>query len=197
MLAGLDPTAGEPNAPAPLDGIDAWPFVSGAAATSARRELVYSHRMFQFANTSKTPCYNVSTPEGAKCITGTVQRDRWKLVVGPIRQNGWFGWFSPNTTSPINKTSPVLTNTACPPDAPCLFNLNTSITEHEDVAAQNPQVVASMLVWFDELAAEYHPPMRNPPVDMDGYCAAVNGNFNFVGPWQRETNAQLLARVDT
>lgn len=107
-------------------------------------------------------------------------------------QNSWFGWFSPNVTTPINKSSPVLTDPACLPGTPCLFNLNESITEHDDVAGQNPDVVASMLSWFDEIAKEYHPPMENPPLDLDGYCAAVNDNFNFVGPWQRVPVADLI-----
>jgi hypothetical protein len=57
---------------------------------------------------------------------------------------------------------------ACPPDQPCLFNLNTSMTEHDDVALANPGIVKDMLVWFEELAKTYHPPMENPPVDLDG-----------------------------
>eukprot|EP00038_Savillea_parva_P017558 m.20799 g.20799 ORF g.20799 m.20799 type:complete len:673 (+) comp3829_c0_seq1:86-2104(+) len=195
-LAGLDPTVGEPNAPAPLDGMDAWPWISGTEENSARHDIVYSHRMFTFANETKAPCYNLSTPEGRKCVTGTVQRDGWKLVVGPIHQNGWFGWFSPNASVPLNKSSPALTNSACFPDAPCLFNLNDSITEHEDVAASNPDIVSSLLEWFDSLATEYHPPMKDPPTDLDGYCAAVEGNFNFVGPWQRLANDELLADLN-
>ena len=30
-LAGVDATAGEPGAPSPLDGVDAWPWISGVA----------------------------------------------------------------------------------------------------------------------------------------------------------------------
>lgn len=60
------------------------------------------------------------------------------------------------------------------------------MTEHEDVAAQNPAVVSSMLRRVAAVAEDYHPPIHDPPEDLDGYCAAVEANGNFVGPWMRQ-----------
>lgn len=118
-----------------------------------------------------------------------MQVDGWKLIVGAERQNGWFGWFSPNVSNPINRTSPVITAPACE-QRPCLFNLNTSITEHEDVARHQPDVVQRLLARFRELTHEYHPPQRNPSPDLDGYCAAIKLNGGFVGPWQEVANEE-------
>ena len=50
------------------------------------------------------------------------------------------------------------------------------MTEHDDVAEANPDVVRSLLRWVDQLASEYHPPVKNPRVDLDGYCAAVQAS---------------------
>jgi uncharacterized coiled-coil protein SlyX len=187
-IAGIDPAAGEPNAPSPIDGIDAWPWISGNQPHSDRRELVYAHGMFKNANAPRAaPCMNVS----GQCLEGAIQRDGWKLIVGPITQASWFGWFSPNTTHPINKSSPAVTTKACFPE-PCLYNLNESMTEHDDVAAQNPNVMASLVQRFKDLANTYHPPITNPKVDLSGYCKAVELNHGFVGPWMRTTDAEAI-----
>jgi arylsulfatase I/J len=191
-VAGVDPTAGEPNAPAALDGVSAWPWISGATQHSSRKELVYDHRMFENASSPRTECMVVDTKRvGKACVSGALQRDGWKLVVGPEAQNGWFGWFSPNVSVPLNKSSPAVVDKACLPGAPCLFNLNLSMTEHHNVAAANPEVVLSLLARMKVLAEEYHPPVNNPPLDLSGYCAAVALNGNFVGPWMARPNSEL------
>ena len=193
-LAGVDPSVGEPGAVSPLDGLSAWPWVSGAQAYSNRVEVVYDHRMFKNASDPSSVCLRVTTDAGeVRCANGALRVNQWKLVVGPEMQNGWFGWFSPNATTPINKTSPAMTDSACPPSNPCLFDLSASITEHQDVAGdvRYKAVLALMLKRFRALANEYHPPLDNPPVDLDGYCAAVALNGGFVGPWMNVTLDQL------
>ena len=113
--------------------------------------------------------------------------------VAPLHLDaGWYGWFSPNVSYPLNKSSPEVTQHECSAAAPCLYNLNASITEHDDVAASNPLVVKALVARMVEVAEEYHPPQKNPPVDLDGYCAAVHRNDNFVGPWMKKTNTQIL-----
>ena len=154
-LAGLPPDAGEPHAVAPSDSISAWPWLSGRAATSARAELVYDHNMFELAQGAAKPCLVLNYSGEARCARGALQRDGWKLVVGPEAQASWFGWFSPNASNPVNRSSPSVTAQACFPDAPCLFNLNASMTEHGDVSAAHPDVVAALLRRFRELAGQY------------------------------------------
>ena len=186
-LAGLDPTAGEPHPVAPVDSINAWPWLSGREPTSRRTEVVFDHRMFLNASQHRDTCHvvNSSRAGGEACLSGAIRRNKWKLVLGPEHQNLWTGWFTPNVTDPITKNSSGVTSTACFP-APCLFDLeDDGMTEHEDRAAQQPAVVGSLMERMTQLAEEYHPPVDNPPEDLDGYCAAVAANGNFVGPWMR------------
>ena len=79
-LAGLDPAAGEPSANSPLDGIDAWPFLSGAQPHSDRNEIVYDHRMFDDASAGDASCLNVS----GRCLWSNHARwdeaGRWTRV---------------------------------------------------------------------------------------------------------------------
>jgi len=181
-LAGLDPSAGEPNANSPLDSIDAWPWLSGQQLHSDRNEVVFDHHMFHAATAD---CLNVS----GRCLQGAIMRDGMKLVVGPETQNDWFGWFSPNATQPVNASSPSVKTPACAMPSPCLYNISNDMTEHEDLAASHPDVVSQLLRRFVELADSYHPPQTNPKEDLDGYCKAVAVNRGFVGPWMREPNA--------
>ena len=116
-VAGIDPTAGEPHPVAPLDSLNAWPWLSGQRPDSARREVIYDHRMFLDVTKHRATCYvvNASRTGGEACVSAAIRQDRWKLVVGPERQNGWFGWFSPNVSSPINNSSPQFADSACFP----------------------------------------------------------------------------------
>ena len=45
-LAGVDPAAGEPRAPAPLDGVNAWGWLSGRTTKGSRDMIVYEHNMY-------------------------------------------------------------------------------------------------------------------------------------------------------
>ena len=176
----------EPFAPSPIDSVSAWDWISGNANASKRTEVVLDHRMFQ--NASSNDCFtaNASSPT---CISAAIRSGKWKFVLGPEKQNGWFGWFSPNVTNPVTPRSPAVSDAACFP-SPCLFDLDESITEHNDVAKENPDVVAAMMKRVVDLADTYHPPILNPPTDLDGYCAAISANGNVVGPW---TNMDPLA----
>jgi len=187
QLAGVDASAAEPKAPAPLDGLDAWPWLSGRAVHSSRTELVYDHNMFGHSSGGGAAnCGRQINVSGVpRCLKGALAVHGWKLVVGPEHQNGWFGWFSPNASAPLLKNDTRLTSVACYPE-PCLYDLNTSMTEHDDVAGSHPDVMSKLLARFDELAYEYHPPMNDPPLDLDGFLAAVRLNGGFVGPWMAQ-----------
>ncbi len=192
-VAGIDPAAHEPYPVAPLDSVDAWPWLSGSTAESARTEMVLDHRMFLNATRQQGKCHVVRVSRGKGgtagvgdiCLSAALRQRQWKLVLGPEHQNGWYGWFSPNVTDPVTRTSPSITSIDCYPD-PCLFDLSADSGEHHDVAPAHPDVVAAMMRRLEDIAEdEYHPPIENPPVDLQGYCAAVAANGNFVGPWMR------------
>jgi arylsulfatase A-like enzyme len=167
------------------DSVSAWPWISGKNSTPTRTEIAHDHRMFG-TNLAAPGCYAVnSTRYGPRCVQAALRQGDWKLVVGGEQQNGWFGWFSPNASDPVNATSPQVADSACNVSA-CLFNIAEDMTEHTDVAAQHQDVVAKMLARVHELAEEYHPPVHDPPIDLDGYCAAIHANGNFVGPWMKD-----------
>jgi hypothetical protein len=138
------------------------------------------------APNASAKCLIVHATAEPRCVRGALIRDGLKLVVGPEAQNDWYGAFSPNVTTPTTKHSPWFTEKACLPSAPCLFDLNASMTEHEDVASLRPDALADMLARFADLANEYHPPMHDPPLDLPGLMAAVALNGGFVGPWMAE-----------
>ena len=171
-LAGLDPS--DPGGPAPIDSVDLWPFLSGAAPASPRADslLVIDHNMY-------TPSQK---PNGA------IRLGKYKLLVGPPggeQQASWYGNFSPNASFP----NPSLNYVACDNTvAPygCLFDLVADPTEHADLSAALPDVMAQLLGLFDALNATYHPPVRNPPSDEAGLCAAALANQRIVTPWRTD-----------
>ena len=66
--------------------------------------------------------------------------------------------------------------------APCLYDVQTDKTEHEDVAAANPAALAKLLARWSALGTGYHPP-PNPNKQDAVYCAALANNRGFVAPW--------------
>eukprot|EP01047_Picozoa_sp_COSAG01_P023847 COSAG01_NODE_1453_length_10258_cov_38.080126_3_plen_43_part_00 len=40
-----------------------------------------------------------------------------------------------------------------------------------------------MMRQFTALETEYHPPIENPELDVDGYCKMVIAQGGFLGPW--------------
>ena len=62
-------------------------------APCCAQELVYDHHMFRnvSSNSSQPPCHVAHLSSGeARCVQGAIQRDGWKLVVGPEKQNNWY-----------------------------------------------------------------------------------------------------------
>jgi hypothetical protein len=179
-LAGANVTADATSAPAVLESLDVWPWLSGVTATSPRTEIVYDHRM-----ESTDPSYNTSHLPGN--ASGALRVGKWKLVVGATNQASWYGHFSPNKSAcghvgAEGGACPSEAYTACT-DAPCLFDMETDKTEHFDVAASEPDTLTALLSRWSEISAEYHPP-PNPELEEAAYCANIEKNMGFVAPWQ-------------
>ena len=134
-LAGVDPTdhraaaAGLP----PIDSLNMWPLISGANSTSPRTEIVAG------SDSSECNFGNGTT------VQALVRSDGWKLIIGSLGQNVWSGPISPNGTQwddvPYHCGIPTTPPTG---KGGCLFNVLTDPTEHDDVAASNPGIVAEM-----------------------------------------------------
>lgn len=69
-----------------------------------------------------------------------------------------------------------------PPPNNCLYDLTSDESEHSNVAAENPDILAKLQARFKALEQEYHPPKNNPPDDKGGYCAALARTRGYVAP---------------
>jgi arylsulfatase I/J len=125
-LAGID--AADPVAERaglfPPDGLNMWPLLSGANATPPRE--------YVFLGASDT-----DPQSGNTIVQGVIRSDGYKLLLGKVHNNWWTGPVYPNsTTYPTGDYN-------CGAGG-CLFNIFTDPTEHDDVAAQNPDIVKEL-----------------------------------------------------
>jgi arylsulfatase B len=169
-LAGVsDPS--DPGGPAPVESMNVWPWLSGAAPTSPRTSIALDHSMYAV---------------GTQGVWGALRVGDLKLLVGARGgepQASWYGEFSPNASVP----NPSLDYYACGNDSPtggCVFNISADPTEHVDLAPTRPDLLAPLLAAFRALNASYHPPVDNPPDDKAGLCAAALAAGGIVTPWR-------------
>jgi len=134
-LAGVDPTDNRAAAAGlpPIDSLNMWPLISGANSTSPRTEVVAG------SDASECNFGNGTT------VQALVRTDGYKLIIGSLGQNIWSGPVSPNGTQWVDTpyhcgipSDPVVGKGGC------LFNVLTDPTEHNDVAADHPDIVAAM-----------------------------------------------------
>ncbi len=76
-LAGANISSDAATAPAPVESLDLWPWLSGAVTTSPRNEVVYDHRIR--INGTGRPDYAV----------GALRVGQWKLMIGGENQASW------------------------------------------------------------------------------------------------------------
>lgn len=158
----------------PYDGLDQWPALTGANVTGPRTEVVLDHCL-QGYGMSGTGCnhFQFDRPGGV----GALIVGNWKLVAGP---NG--GEWSSATNG--TKCS-AFGGRAC--DTQCLFDLSQDPSEHYDLSAAQPDVLAKMLARFGELVHTYHPPATNPAPEDTAMCAVAAAHGNFLQPWAGPT----------
>ena len=127
-----------------------------------------------------TPAPPPTPPVFKTNVTGAIRVGDWKLMVGAQPQATWFGAFSPNAT--FNSTAANVQGCVY---APCLFNISADPTEHNDLSAHFPDVVAQLLATFHTFDQEYHgSDSKSFGGDQDGYCAAAANNSGFMVPWR-------------
>jgi len=164
-LAGVDPAdaaaaaAGLP----PIDSIDMWPLLSGAAASSPRTEIPLAVDA------------NLGQIRGA--VSALIVGE-WKILQGLQRQSFWQGPEFPNASGYGKFTDPAL-NKHCGDG--CLYNILSDPTEQVDQAAAQPTVLAAMQKRLDELRPSHYQP---PSSEQTQACQAqVKANGNIYGPW--------------
>jgi arylsulfatase A-like enzyme len=151
----------------PVDGLNMWPYWSGANASSPRRTIVHEHSMFEPGPS-----------------TGALRVGDWKLIVGTESSAGWYGDSSSGHFTPPRSGPPQNTSvSACSASVPCLFNIAQDPEERSDVAAANPALVAQLLATFRSYDKEHHPPQAQPARNKTACCAASKAAGDVVAPW--------------
>jgi arylsulfatase B len=164
-LAGADPTDTRAQAAGlpPIDSFDQWPYVSGQVSTSPRTEVALGD----------------IARDGSTTIVGGVIQGEWKLLVGPVSQNGWTGPFYPNASTTWNSGASI---EHCSLIGGCLFNIYDDPTEHFEVGTQHPDIRAQLHQRINEITKTVFSPNRGP-VDPEACQTATNEYGGFWGPW--------------
>ena len=170
-LAGVDPTDARAAAAGlpPVDGLDVWPVLSGASASSGRR--------LQFLGSSD------GTPGvGNTIVQGVIRvEDGFKLLLGTANPAFWQGPTFPNASSGGD-----FAGLACgDPNAKgpgCLFNVYSDPYETHDRAAELPHIVVELRAKIAEAQASVYNPDRGEP-DHRLFCGQAVRNGGFIGPF--------------
>ena len=171
-LLGVDPTdtkaAKATRSLPPISSLNMWPMISGQNLTSPRKELF---------------------------VTGDllIQGD-WKLITGRATSASWPGPTYPNATSVNNTLDRYTADCSAGPDwaqniaerldgrpgaaGPCLYNVGNSglgdWTEHQNLAAEYPDIVKKMMARLVELRPSI---WSNPNGSVAYDKACLNTNY--------------------
>ena len=111
----------------PPDGLDLWPYISGAVVASPRTEIVLDHHMFTNASATNGTCGGqVPFAVPGVAALGALRQGDWKLIVGPEAQAFWYGNFTPNVSVPFSKRNATPTERCLPG---CLYNIAKDMGE--------------------------------------------------------------------
>ena len=173
-LAGVDPAdhgaieAGFPG----VDGIDMWPYITGAVDESPRFEI-------PLASKYSAPAKGAPDKNGsAALIVGD-----YKLVRYTQQYCFWMGEVYPNATT-THKNEDICDCGA----SGCLFNIKTDPNEHTDLSASMPEKAADMLQRAKEWDATSIEATRQPgwrgSVNTTKACEKMEQNGGFWGPYE-------------
>ena len=112
-LAGGDPTDSHPGLPA-VDGLDMWPYLSGAAATSPRTEMMIGTELVEQKRNAK--------PVTKPGWSGALIVGAFKIIIGVQSYGFWQGPIYPNATT---DHSTEVVDLSCG-ERGCLFNIQVS-----------------------------------------------------------------------
>jgi arylsulfatase I/J len=169
-LAGVDPedaraaAAGLP----PIDSLDLWPLLSGQNATSPRQEVVLGQPLVSGDNSIGDPWQGVQA---------LIRADGYKLVLGTTHQNVWTSPQYPNASTSWK-------NDAADCTAGCLYNVFTDPTEHADISASHPDIVAALKARIIFHNNTMYRPNRGTSDQKYACGVLVNTYGGFWGPWR-------------
>jgi len=146
----------------PIDSFNLWPYLSGATDTSPRTEVALGD-------------HNVV--DGSTIVTGLILGE-YKLLLGPIGQNGWTGPVYPNISTDWNSG---LSIEHCALKG-CLFNIYDDPTEHVELGDTHPVIRLELHQRLNQIEQTVFSPDRGK-VDPEA-CVAADGKYGgFWGPW--------------
>jgi len=163
-IAGVDPTdelAAASGLP-PVDGLNMWPLLSGANATSPRTHVILGSS----DDTDKA---------GNTIVTGAIRADGYKLLLGKIQSAFWTGPSYPNAS--VYPTGHEDCGTAG-----CLFNVFDDPSEYNEISAAHPAIVKDLQARIDDASATVFNPSRGK-VDPDACTKAFSKHSGFWGPF--------------
>ncbi len=173
-LAGADPTDNKASAAGlpPIDSLNVWPLVSGQNTTSPRSRVVIG------SNTDG----NGGRTSGNTTIGGII-RPPYKIIIGydvnnTINMAGWPGLKTPNNTASPDWDN-LVESCGRTPETGCLYNIYEDPTEHNNIAATNPDIFQQMLAEVDEAQKQVFSPERGIA---DGLAVKV-ANEAYDGFW--------------
>jgi arylsulfatase I/J len=169
-LAGVSPHDAKAEAAGlpPVDGLNLWPLLSGSNATGPRTEVWLGSGGAGDDDSSKDPI-----------VQALIRADGYKVLFGNVIENTWTSAFYPNASTSWCDTCPLDCGTAAAPK--CLFNILEDPTEHENLAASKPDIVAAMAARLAELQAGIFAPDRGQPATTEPCRASETTWRGFVG----------------
>ena len=201
-LAGVAGSIVDASGPVPPDGVDTWDAItsvgSSTSVPSPRTMIVHD-----WGETSNAP--NALRSGDYKLIYGKVGISEWiadisydtgcSKLLPPINASvlesqekempDMYGWVTPNPL-PVAKPSPPPgpgSGLTCTQQAPCLFNVIEDPTEHHEISAANPSIVARLI---SELAAyvagRYTGGLDQAKTSEDRYCQLIK-QYKWVQPY--------------
>ena len=153
-LAGVDPTdeaaaaAGLP----PVEGVNLWPYLSGANSTPPRTEIWLG---------ADSPVGG--TQPGGTFLQGLIRADGFKLLTDLLSMNVHTGPLYPNATTAAHPWRNDNLDCGQLPNPTCLFNVFVDETEQEELHASRPDVVAEMAARMTEISRTLFSPWRGNP----------------------------------
>ncbi len=137
----------------PVDGVDLWPYLTGAAPQSPRTEIM------------------ISSEDNGAIIAGDM-----KLILGLQTYGFWQGPVYPNATTDHASE----TEFDC--GAGCLFNISEDPSEYHDLAAARPaELQAMQALWRQRNATAFRP--ERVPLDPAKCAAARDARGGYLGPY--------------
>lgn len=185
-LAGVDPedkkaaAAGLP----PVDGLDMSPIFLGTNATSPRTEIVIGNS-------------DDSDHRGNTIVSGLIDADGWKLILGNVDPAFFTGPIYPNSTNAVHQQPLVCgdPNAGGKNYGPgCLFNVFSDPYETTDVAASSAARVTAMRARIAELQKTVFNPecVAAPAAHCSATATTLTRKPSSPTPSSRGTNSRQM-----